>query len=288
MVPTRFLLTYQLPEKIICSDASSTGCGAILASSKENCFRAFSAAERNESSTSRELKAVLFALESFKIHISHKQVMILTDNQACTKIIACGSMKPHLQQIALRIFAFSIQNKTNLDARWIPREVNTEADALSKRGDSDSWAVRPLFFRKIDQIWGPHSFDRFADHCNAQLPSFNSRFPCPGSAGTDAFSFDWSETPNNWLVPPVHLITKTVQHLIACKAKGTLVCPKWQSAVFWPILFPLGAPAHVIKEMIEIPAGSSIFLPSSKINSIFNKPNFPSPILFLRLDAQLL
>jgi hypothetical protein len=197
-------------------------------------------------------------------------------------------MKPHLQELALKIFAFSIGNATNLDARWIPREFNAEADALSKAFESDDWAVRPLFFRYFDRLWGPHTVDRFADQLNAQLPSFFSRFCCPGSSGIDAFAFDWSNAANNWLVPPVHLIIRAVKHLIACKAKGTLVCPKWPSAGFWPVLFPFGAPAPFIKDMIEIPASSSIFLPSSQPTSIFNKPNFPSPVLFLRVDAQLL
>ncbi len=287
-IPTKKLLPYQLPETIIFSDASSTGCGAVLNSSRSKCFRPFKPFECIESSTARELKAVIFALESFQNQIAQKPVLLLTDNQACAKIIASGSMKPHLQRLALKIFAFAIRNQTNLDARWIPRESNTEADSLSKMFESDDWAVRPLFFRHFDRIWGPYTFDRFADHENKQLHKFNSRFCCPGSAGIDAFALNWGETNNNWLVPPVHLIARAVQHLVACKAKGTLVCPKWHSASFWPVLFPFGAPAPFIKDIIEIPAGSSLFLPGSQPSSIFNKPNFPSPVLFLRLDAKLL
>lgn len=288
LVPTKKLLTHRLPETIILSDASSTGCGAVLKSSNIKCYRPFKPFECKESSTARELRAIIFALESFKDEIQGKTILLLTDNQACAKIVETGSMKPHLQRLAMRIFTFAIHNQINIDPRWIPRECNTEADELSKVFESDNWAVRPLFFRYFDRIWGPHQCDRFADHVNKQLPSFNSRFSCPGSAGVDAFAFDWKDATSNWLVPPVHLVIKTVQHLVACRAKGTLVCPKWPSASFWPVLFPFGAPAPFIKEVIEIPAGSSLFLPSSQPTSIFNKSNFPSPVLFLRLDAQLL
>ncbi len=286
-VPTKCLISYQLPEKIIFSDASSSGCGAILLSNNAKCFKPFSVSECAESSTARELTAVLFTIRSFASLIRHKTVLLLTDNQACAKIIESGSMKPHLQKLALEIFAFSIENNVNLDPRWIPREFNTQADALSKAFESDNWAVRPLFFRHFDKTWGPYTIDRFADSQNSQLSRFNSRVPSPGSIGIDAFSYDWSED-NNWLVPPVHLIVKTVKHLVATKAKGTLVCPKWTSASFWPVLFPFGRPASFITEIVEIPAGSNLFLPSSQPTSIFNKAQFPSPVLFLRLDAKLL
>ncbi len=202
----RIPTNYSLPEQIILSDASSTGCGAILSSNNSKCYQNFSSTEIENSSTLRELKGVLFALESFKSQISNKSVLILTDNKACAKIIESGSMRPHLQQLALSIFAFAIENNSNLDARWIPRDLNTEADSLSKAFDSDDWAVRPVFFRHFNRTWGPYTVDRFADHKNAQVPTFNSRFHCPGSAGIDAFTSDWSKSANNWLVPPVHLV----------------------------------------------------------------------------------
>lgn len=44
------------------------------------------------------------------------------------------------------------------------------------------------------------------------------------TAGVDAFSFDWSQD-NNWIVPPVRLISKTISHLMTCKGKGVLVAP---------------------------------------------------------------
>lgn len=274
-----------IPEKLILTDASSTGCGAVLAASNSFCFRKFNALEMKQSSTARELIAIIFALHSFKASIANKTLLLFTDNQACAKIIESGSMKPDLQALALEIFSFSLQNNVNLDPRWIPRELNEEADCLSKFYDSDDWSVRPLFFRYFDKLWGPHTFDRFADNTNAKLPLFNSRFHNPGTAGIDAFAFDWSDSANNWLVPPVHLISRTVQHLVACKAKGTLVCPKWPSASFWPNLFPFGASAKFILDIVEIPKNSSLFLPSSQPTSIFNKANFPSPVLFLRLKA---
>ena len=44
-----------------------------------------------------------------------------------------------------------------------------------------------LFLQGIDPIWGPHSIDRFANHLNAKLSRFNSRFWNRVVEGIDAF-----------------------------------------------------------------------------------------------------
>ena len=54
----------------------------------------------------------------------------------------------------------------------------------------------PLSFHRIDLVWVPHSIDRFANHLNAKLPRFNSRFSNPGAEGIDAFVMDWAGENN--------------------------------------------------------------------------------------------
>ena len=53
----------------------------------------------------------------------------------------------------------------------------------------------------------------------------------------DAFNIKWSNE-NNVLVSPIGLIIKVIKHAIACECVCTLVVPKWESAVFWHVLFP--------------------------------------------------
>jgi hypothetical protein len=64
---------------------------------------------------------------------------------------------------------------------------------------------------------------------------FNPKYFTPESSGVDAFAYDWFGH-NNWLVPPMHLVSRCLIHMQLCKAKGTLVMPKWKSALFWPML----------------------------------------------------
>ena len=86
-------------------------------------------------------------------------------------------------------------------------------------------------FKQLDQLWGPHSIDRFASSYNAKLSRFNSRFLQPGTEAVDAFTQDWS-SENNWLLPPICLIGKLLSYVHESKAFGTLIVPMRKSSYF--------------------------------------------------------
>jgi hypothetical protein len=113
--------------------------------------------------------------------------------------------------------------------------LNTEADFYSKIFDYDDWEINQLVFNYLDQIWGPFSFDCFADNKNYKVAKFNSQFWTRGTEGVDAFAYDWSND-NNWLVPPIHYIPNVINHMLKYRCYGTLVVPKWKSALFWPCI----------------------------------------------------
>jgi len=76
--------------------------------------------------------------------------------------------------------------------------------------------------RTVQFRWGPHTFDRFTNDTNKQLSPFSSYFWCPGTAGLDAFSFDWGNH-NNWINPPFSLTPKLIAHLRLCQAAATVL-----------------------------------------------------------------
>jgi hypothetical protein len=69
---------------------------------------------------------------------------------------------------------------------------------------------------------GTYTCDRFADNNNRNVTLFNPKYFTPESSGVDAFAYDWLGH-NNWLVPPIHLVSRCLIHMQLCKAKGTLV-----------------------------------------------------------------
>lgn len=141
-------------------------------------------------------------------------------------------------------------NNVTVEIEWIPRSLNEYADSLSRVVDFDDWSVSTAFFDYIASLFGSFTVDRFASHYSAKCARFYSKFWCPSSEGVDAFSVDWAGE-NNWLVPPVYLIGRTIFHLEACGARGVLVVPYWPSAVFWPIVFPLSGHRASIVQCIE-------------------------------------
>ena len=104
-----------------------------------------------------------------------------SDNQAVVRIVQVGSGKPHLQEGALSIFELCFQHNIKLEMEWVPRSANELADYMSHVRDFDDWMVNPSLFQYLDQIWGPHTVDCFANEHNSQTSCFHSRFWCPGS-----------------------------------------------------------------------------------------------------------
>ena len=124
-------------------------------------------------------------------------------------------------------------------------------------------------------------FDRFADFDNARCSLFNSRYYCPGSDGVDAFTKDWS-LHFNWLVPPLHLIIRTVKYLELCKAKGILVIPLWRSAHFWPFIkFYLSNRSQYVKATLNL---GNIYSQGRNKQTIFGSKSWHSETMAILFD----
>ena len=120
-----------VPSKVVYSDASSTGCAAYVQRSSLVFHKNWSAAESQNSSTWRELAAVKLVLEAFSTNLAGHRVRWNTDNQNVVRIVQVGSMVEDLQDLALNIFLFTSHHQIQLEASWVPRDKNSEADLFS-------------------------------------------------------------------------------------------------------------------------------------------------------------
>jgi len=167
----------------------------------------------------------------------------------------------------MNVFETCFQHGIRLQMEWIPRSLNDKADYISRIVDCDDWQLNPQIFCQLDALWGPHTVDQFASPHNAQLPRYNSRFWTPSCEAVDAFTTSWASEVS-WLVPPLHLICRSIQHAQACAARGTLVVPMWVSAPFWPILCPDGSHlAQFIHAWMILPFQPGMFLPGHSGNN---------------------
>ena len=62
-----------------------------------------------------------------------------------------GSGVAELQELAVNLFNLSKQFNIALELRWVPREENTGAEALSKYVDTGDWELTQYFFGYIEK-----------------------------------------------------------------------------------------------------------------------------------------
>ena len=122
----------------------------------------------------------------------------------------------------------------NIDCRffWVPRALNSVADATAKvcNGDQYCFMLRPGPREFIQCTFGIHTIDRFASRNNIQVPSgrYNSKFYESGAEWLNAFSCNWRLDSagcleNNWVHPPYSLIGRVCDYAVACRANATII-----------------------------------------------------------------
>ena len=86
------------------SDASATGCGAVISLDSDHvCHKLCDSFESSKSSTWREPAAIDFSIESFGPMLEASHVKWFTDNQAAVKITETGSITLDLHRLAITI-----------------------------------------------------------------------------------------------------------------------------------------------------------------------------------------
>ena len=272
------------PTKIVYSDASSVGCGGVIAIEGKVFQQNWSVLESSRSSTFRELKAVALALDAFIEELKFRTVSWFTDNQNVVSIVNKGSKVPELNSIALEIFQKCMLNGITIDVNWIPRDFNSVADEISKIIDYDDYTINDDIFAFLDKSWGPHTVDRFACHYNKKLPLFNSTFFQPVTSGMNAFSQDWAFA-NKRLCPLTYLTLRVGNHLKACRAAGTLIVPLWRSAHFWPIICDNGVHfSNFVHDWYVLPHIPNLFIRGKAKNCTSGNGQLKFIMLTLRID----
>jgi hypothetical protein len=263
------------------SDASDVGLGAILRSHDQSVTvqRPWLSHEASLSSTSREMMAIICALEHFGSSLAGRAVQWYTDNFACTRIVVVGSMVPQLQDLALRIFRACVCFDVQLFLDWVPREENGEADLLSRLVDVDDWSVRDDVFAEISDAVGGFTIDLFAHSGNTKCARFYAPFVCQGVLALDAFRQDWTGE-YAYVCPPPSILMRVIGKIRRTSMHGVLIFPYWPSAPFWPLVSSQDSSglAHWWSDMWYWGAGESMFVPGCASRSVFAQPSFPSDV----------
>ena len=246
----------------------------------------FSPEERAESSTHRDLRGLLGCLRAFLADCRGRAVCLQVDNQNVDRVTRNGSSRPGLAALAKDIFSLCRSEAITMSVRWVPRELNSEADDLSKLSDTDDWRLNPRMFAVLPQLWGPCSVDAFATAENTHCPRFFSKWHSPGSAGIDAFEQPW-QGESLWLNPPFGAIGAVLAKLLREQATGTLIVPEWRGRFWWPVLFPDGCtPVEFVVGVRRLPSTQDLFVSGSAGGS--SPPSRPPQwrVLALRIKGR--
>lgn len=201
------------------------------------------------------------------------------------EFVTGGSPNPDLQDLALRLFQAQLDGCFELQAVWIPRALNTRADYLSRVSEMrhHDYRVHPEIFRCLDADWGPHSVDRFACAATRQTMRFCSQYFHPEADWVDAFSIPW-RNETNWLFPPAttSAISRTISHLCADGARGTLIVPLSPWSQWRAILRPRDSWAPFVLQARRLGAPSECLTLPARY-----RPLFRGSVLFaLRVDGR--
>ena len=212
--------------RIVYSDAGDVAYGGYLVDiGAEIAHGLWTIQESKLSSTWRELEAVKRMLDGWSARLDHENVKWFTDNKNVEQIIHCGSRQKHLQGIALEIFNICVKCSIHLEVVWIPRELNEQADYLSKMVDPDDWYLNPTIFQQPWIDYGGHTLwiGLHPVRMHMQLPRFNSRYWNPGTEAVDTFTCNWVDELN-WCCPPIFLIPRNLNMQRSVKPwRGTLI-----------------------------------------------------------------
>jgi hypothetical protein len=236
------------------------------------------------SSTYRELYALYFMVRTFVLQLGGKWVRIQADNRSLFFIASKGSSSClQIHDLLVNLFWLCSEAEIRWDILWLPRELNEQADRLSKELDEDDWCLNPKFWAVIQARFGPFDCDMFASGETALLESFCSLYWCPGVSFVNCFSRSWSEG-NLWWHPNPRDIGKVLMKVKGDRARGSVLLPVWSGALWWRQLCPDGRHfGNMVTNWCYLPRKGAFI--RGQGNGLWNRETPRTDLMVVQLDG---
>jgi hypothetical protein len=128
------------------------------------------------------------------------KVTLHTDSLNCQIICSKGSPKPKLHAYAELIYDLSELYRIDLEVVWIPRDINLVADYVSNTIDLADYEMKPEKFELLCNKLGKRpDIDLIANSYNAKCKKFLIATFEPGTAGINAFNYNWAAYGLEWI-----------------------------------------------------------------------------------------
>ena len=207
-------------------DASKQGWGATMAGQEARGY--FSPAERCMMIAQLEMRAVRYALLSYRDELRGRCVQLREDNTVVEHVIRnASSRSPILMEEFRLLWALADDMGVSFKVVRVASAENL-ADAASRHVDRDDYRLAPAVFGILSAAYGPCDVDLFASSANAQCDKFFSAARCPGTAGVDALMQSWRGM-KCYANPPfsADVMLQVVQKVRLEQVEVLLVVPDW-------------------------------------------------------------
>jgi Reverse transcriptase (RNA-dependent DNA polymerase)/DNA N-6-adenine-methyltransferase (Dam) len=248
-------------------DASKTGWGATLVGEVARGY--FTPEERCMMIAQLEMRAVRYALLSFRDVLQGRCVLLREDNTVTESIIRNASSKSPVMMTEFRLL-WALCDELHISFKVVRvASADNLADAASRHCDRDDYSLCPSAFAAISRMYGPFDVDLFASSNNAQLTKFFSATRCPGTAGVDALLQSWRGM-RCYANPPysAEVLLQVVQKVRLEKVDVTLVVPDWPGQAWHQELLMLADSVWALPRGIPLFAsgqrGSKVFAPAPR------------------------
>lgn len=150
-----------------------------------------------------------------------------------------GTRSRLLCSSALKLWHMVLARGGWIQAHWVPREANEQADLLSKSG-MEVWdfGLLPEVASGLFDRWFRPSADLFASSTFHQAGEYFSCYQDSGAARRDAFAVaSWPQ--DSYAFPPPPLLPKVLEKIKGQGVTLILVAPRWTAAAWWSTLLSL-------------------------------------------------
>ena len=258
-------------------DASSFGWGSVIGDCQAQ--GRFPEKLQELSINSKELLAVYYWLLSHTKLLSHKVVLVHSDNTTTVSTISKkGSMNRFRDKYTRKIFAHCDKYNICLKICFISGVSNRRADFSSRNfaHHNTEWSLSEKCMQFIEKRCPfTMNMDLFASHLNFKFRRYCAWKPDPFAFAINCFNLDWSQF-NSFAFPPFSVILRLLKKVEEDKVTRLgLVCPWWPQSTWFLMLVklmsskPVFLPKNTSAEL-NIPWDCNLRHPlSSKMRLIF-------------------
>jgi hypothetical protein len=141
-------------------------------------------------------------------HLQVSAISVYCDNMPTIVYIKKfgGTKSAPLLELARRIWISCVRRNTKILLTYVPSLFNPAGAPSRLLAQQVEWRMSRAYFHRLDQKWGPHQVDLFAQRNNHLLPCRVAWRPDPQAVAHDALQMSWQPLRRLYVCLPWNLL----------------------------------------------------------------------------------